>query len=391
MITRVTADTFWQARRLQSRKIKEEIEKGDFQPFGPARFEPASYGLAPYWLIDEIIQQGEISFWIGDPGVGKSTIMTALAGHVAHKKPIGTHRIIGNSNLALIAALEDYRGVSRSVRSWEHYHQVEEGRIGVINRDWDFVSNERDVAYFAEEIEAYSGELEGSIKLIVIDTLSDCFGGHSQNDDQAMMAFMHNLRMVMSHSLSDYHIAVVHHHGAQKKSGGYGSTVAWRKFDTEIWISRLASDVRQCEIKKQRNGQDGIKFQFDFQEIETEFRDDFGVFKSTKELVAIPRGKASENGAYFIEGQAAVVLNALEQITAAEGVPVRDMPDKLGVSRSAWRDAAYRLLSGSNETKRQAFSRAEKKILGHDFANKVNDLIVPKDQPKRLISINGGA
>ncbi|MEM1396051.1 MAG: AAA family ATPase [Pseudomonadota bacterium] len=399
---RISAEDFSEQQWRARRRIRDERESPS--EFIDDPFDPQFCSLKTKWLMDGLIAQDQVSVWVGDPGAGKTTIMTSIAGHYAHEMPIAGRGIDpwrekSIDSYALIYAAEDPIGVARSVMAWEQHNSVQAGKIGVVGGDFDLVSNEKDAARIAGEITDLQNHIWDEtgdevirrgrdVRLVIIDTLSDVSGGYSQNDDQAMLSLMHHAKLIAEHTR--VHVAIVHHHGASKKQGGYGSTVIWRKEDTEVWVSAQANGTRVCEIKKQRDGTTGDKLYFDFEEVEIEL-DDFGHVVKQTELVAVPRGQVGAGNHEFIEGNARVVLEALERVTADEGVPVRDMPDVLGVSRSVWRQAAYKHLKGSDAAKRQAFSRAERKIIDAKLASEISGLICPKEQPTRLVAINGGA
>jgi len=168
----------------------------------------------PEPLIEGFIQEQEAVCLYGVPNGGKSFLALDWALCVATGKPwLDTYAV--KQGPVIYMAGEGAPSLQRRVQAWCDYHKIHEINGAYFQlrplplRDEDVITEiQATLETFAEPIRGEGDEAAMSTRLIVVDTLSQFFGGGDENGPD-MALFVNNLRR-LSHD-ADTAVLIVHH------------------------------------------------------------------------------------------------------------------------------------------------------------------------------------
>lgn len=155
------------------------------------------------WLIKSLLPETGLSLLFGPSGEGKSFVAIDWACCVSTGQPWNGHRV--KQGHVLYIAAEGGAGIKKRVRAWMNHN----GHDRLPNITWylnslDF-SEEGNMEKFMRELhgryteepvyDPVTGDVIGAtsfvnIRLVVVDTLSRCFGGQEENSSTAMPVFV---------------------------------------------------------------------------------------------------------------------------------------------------------------------------------------------------------
>ena len=98
------------------------------------------------------------------------------------------------------------------------------------------------------------------LALMVIDTLARATPGANENSGEDMGTALAHCKAI--HTSTGALVCLVHHSGKDQARGARGWSGIRGATDTEIEITRQAGTVRQATVNKQRDGEDGMKLEF---------------------------------------------------------------------------------------------------------------------------------
>lgn len=253
--------------------------------FGAVRFADLDLPAKELeWLIKGIITRGEVSIWWGQPGCGKSFILTDAALGIA-RGGIVDGRWFGQrvkQGLVIYQAGEGGLGLKRRLRAYRQFHNIPPGadlpfillpsRINLWEADTD-------TDRFIEEIKAWKQFYDAPLELVVIDTMAAASTGANENASEDVGRVLQRCHRIAEQTGA--HVALVHH----TPKGG-GSERGWSGIRGNVESSieiirtndkieeeypnggRKVRDRREMWIRKQKDGEDGACWSFFLKPVE---------------------------------------------------------------------------------------------------------------------------
>lgn len=237
----------------------------------------------PTYLIDEILPEHGLTFVYGDPGAGKSFIVLDMALRLAYG--MDWHGTTAKQTGVLYIAGEGKHGLGKRVKGWRREHGLEGAEapfkllpVAVHMLDAD------SVAKLKRTITAVSAEVDFTIGLIVIDTVSRAIPGHDENKQDTMSLFVDGCADL--HDFTNGAVIGVHHSGKDKDRGMRGSTVLLGACEASVRVSKDEQTV--ClSMEKQKDDEAAGSIYMTMKKVE--WAEGFG--KSLSTLVPEKSGK----------------------------------------------------------------------------------------------------
>jgi hypothetical protein len=239
------ADSAWKSerRRLQPYSL------GELQDL-PAR----------EYLVKGVLDRGGASVLYAESNTGKSFVSIDIGMHIALGREWCGRRV-KNGKVLYIAA-EGGLGFHERVRAFQSHHNLTQDiPFYLLPSPVNFCSQAED----AEEVIREAAIL-GQVDLIVIDTLSRAMSGGNENDSGDMGSFVKYCDLIREKTKA--HILIVHHSGKDTTRGARGHSLLRAAVDTEIELTKSEDGIVTVEIKKQRDGRTGDKFNFMLDSVE---------------------------------------------------------------------------------------------------------------------------
>lgn len=204
-------------------KVKIELQYGS-----------SGYDKEQSFVIKGLLPECSLASICGPSGSYKSFLALDWACHIASGMDWDGHKV--NQGSALYVAAEGGYGVTQRVRAWELQHQINaiEGlaRLSVPVSPAD--SNHVDaVLDYCHENES---KTDHGVKLIILDTLARCYGGHDENSSKDMGGFIVGCDTIKQ--LTGASVLVIHHSGKNADNGGRGSSAWPASLDAEFRVKR---------------------------------------------------------------------------------------------------------------------------------------------------------
>lgn len=210
--------------------------------------------LPPYrWLIKNVLPASGIALLYAKPGEGKSFLAIDLAEGIAHGTEAWGHKFEPGTVVYVVA--EGFEGLGKRMEGWRSFH----GNIPAGN---NFIAypqavNFREAGEVSKFIEGVRHELlvqKNLLRLLVIDTLSQNFGGGDENSQAAMSAFVGNIQTIVAHF--GCLALVLHHTSRSSPESTRGSSVADGAADAMLLVSQQG-DGQLVTVTKQKEGESG--------------------------------------------------------------------------------------------------------------------------------------
>lgn len=353
-----------------------------------AHTKPYRHRLTPL-LIDEILALpprktfvkrllalNEMSVWYGEPGCGKSFLLTDLGLHVAHGRPWFGRRT--DSGLVIYIAAEGGGGFRRRIEAFfRHYEWADiKAPFSLIPTTVSLIVPAADTSDLLIEIKKTAARVGEKVYLVIIDTLARCLAGGSDNSPEDMNSFILNCDLIRGETGA--HVAVIHHSGKDSSRGARGHTSLRGAVDTEIEILRNAGG-NTATVKKQKDDPDGDKFCFKLSQVDLG-EDDEGETITSCIVEPIETVKGSSH--VKLSNAQKIAFDMLEKAISHEGkTPPADnhIPlNTLCVKEKTWR--TYCMSGGISESdeydaNQKAFKRAADKLLAIGLIGKWQELV----------------
>lgn len=231
-------------------------------------------------LLKGLIDLGTTVAFYGQSNVGKSFVVTDLAGHIALGKDWAGHKLKGGkAGVYIVAAeagatygkrvdaLKVRLGLEENVSFKDFPFAIHDNHINLIEKD------ENGKFLGVEKILTQVGIMESEsgvpCKLIVIDTLSAVFGGGNENSSDDMGLMMDNLLQLAKRSGAT--VLIVHHSGKDQAAGLRGHTKLIGALDSsfEVKMSQVGDRMkREIFARKQRDNEKDGSIEFNLNVIE---------------------------------------------------------------------------------------------------------------------------
>lgn len=338
-------------------------------------------------FVEGMLIEGSMAVVYGESNCGKTFFMTDLSLHVAMGK---TWRGLEVEQGGVIyCALEGSHGISNRVAAFRKYHQLEGQRLpfAIVPYSLNMLDPEADTQRLIDTIRDVAEPFGCPVKMLVIDTLARALAGGNENAPDDMGALVINTDKVRQ--ATGACVVYIHHSGKDTARGARGHSSLRAATDTEIEISREDIDAPSVAIaQKQREMEIGGEFWFKLERIE------LGTNRRNKPVASCvvtevekPSGQTGRDSKKSrLPDGASLAMRALISALSKAGAklpPTADYPrDTFAVSAGTWRDEFYQLKSGTQDTKKHAFSRAEDLLLARNIITQRNGLVWPVKRDK---------
>jgi len=199
-------------------------------------------------FVQGLLETGAMSVVYGESNCGKTFFMSDLAYHIAEGKPWRGKRV--EKGGVIYVPLEGTRGLTGRVQAYRNENNTDIDGFNIMPCGFDFLDEEGDVAEFIELLGDID-DIDGGIKIIIIDTLARAIGGGDENSGQDMGLLVKHADAIRS--ITGAHICFIHHSGKDKAKGARGHSSLRAAVDTEIEIDREdGADFSTVKIVKQR-------------------------------------------------------------------------------------------------------------------------------------------
>lgn len=222
--------------------------------------------LPPFrWMIPNVLPETGIALLYGKTGEGKSFIAIDLAEAIAHGTSAWGQKFEPGN--VLYVAAEGVSGVGKRFKGWRaHNGNLLPGKnLIVVPKAVDF-RDAKGVSEFSERLRLNLDGQKQRLRLVVIDTLSRCFGGGDENSQAAMSAFIGNIQRDIVDRFQCLAL-ILHHTPRANSETPRGSNVNDGAADTMLLVSKQ-SDGQLVTVVKQKEGEEGVSLFFRRNEVE---------------------------------------------------------------------------------------------------------------------------
>lgn len=250
--------------------------------FGAIFFNDIGVGKVQYhWVVKGVIPAGQVVITFGDSGSGKSFDTIDMDICIARGKFFGPYRT--KRGLCIYVAAEAQVGFGKRVAGYRKEHQIaddEEVPFVLLTKKPTIFKDEKEIDRLIQEclfIAKYFPELK--LVKITIDTISAVSEGMNENASESVSIMRARLDKLKDATGATVH--AIHHkpkglHGVGPR--GHGSwtadvetTIEYDKDDQHVG---LGPPMHTAIVRKQREGESGLKWQFTLPKIELGIDDD---------------------------------------------------------------------------------------------------------------------
>ncbi|MHC9235980.1 AAA family ATPase [Pseudooceanicola sp. 502str34] len=208
----------------------------------------------PY-IVKNLLWPGEVGMLAGAPGLGKTTIVAALAAHVSQGRNFGGLAV--KNSVVLYFAAEDPHGVLCRAFPYASDPSFATAPFYVVH-DAPDLTDPSCVARITALCEAKKAEHQADRALVVFDTLNRCIGDADENSSSSMGAVVGNAgRIAQSANAA---VLFVHHVGSSGSDRPRGSSAFEGNLDLLCMLNKAPENgptkVVFLTAKKQKNAQE---------------------------------------------------------------------------------------------------------------------------------------
>ncbi|WP_126716036.1 helicase RepA family protein [Escherichia coli] len=277
-------------------RLRETWERGESLIMNGGKQKitlPISWGSEGFdaqqsYVIKGLIPAESLCSTYGASGSYKSFLAISWSCHVATGMAWGGRRV--SKGAVIYIAGEGSMGVKRRVKAWEITHDKVVTDLCIVNAPVfpaspDYVEQ---VIRTAGLVQDRTGE---RVRMIVIDTLARCFGGHDENDSRDMGAFIQGCDAIKQATGAT--VLVVHHSGKDETKGARGSSAFRAALDAEFRISREHSEATAlvAACTKMKDAEEPKESAYDLKSVEV-FTDPEGEEIVSMVVIDVPRAPA---------------------------------------------------------------------------------------------------
>lgn len=209
-------------------------------------------------FVQGLLTDGALSVVYGPSNCGKTFFMTDLAFKVATGAPWRGKRV--EQGGVVYVALEGSYGLKNRIAAYKSKFGSLNGQFAMVPCAVDFFDPESNIAEFIALLKTAQEDL-GSVRLVVIDTLSRALAGGDENSGKDMGMLVKHADLIRQ--LTGAHVCFIHHSGKDEAKGARGHSSLRAAVDTEIEITRdEKEDFSRVKIVKQREMEMEKEMQF---------------------------------------------------------------------------------------------------------------------------------
>jgi hypothetical protein len=311
---------------------------------------------APQWIIKGVLPKADLIVLYGESTAGKSFAALDMACAIARGIEWRGHRVRQGRVLYIVA--EGAGGFRNRVAAYcQHYGlQPADIDIGIIAAAPNLLQRE-DALDVAKAAIA-----SGRPALVIIDTFAQTTPGANENAAEDMGKALTHARGIGTACRCP--VLLVHHAGKDASRGARGWSGIKAAADAELEVTRTPTGGRAIRTTKQKDGEDGMAWGFDLQQVNIGLDDDGDVISS---CVVVPAEAPPA-------GQVAEALRRGGAVTRAviEVVSEFAMAQTTGIEVSAIVEAAAAKLPApedrKRDTRKQRVRRAISELCNGDDA-----------------------
>lgn len=206
------------------------------------------------WLVKNMVESGTITGMFGAPASGKSFLALDLALCIASGKPFYGNNT--NKGSVVYFAGEGLNGLKRRLKAWmqsnKEFSQEVDANFYLAERACLLPDEQLDIA---EQLKTIP-----DLRLIVLDTLQRTMIG-DENSTKDMSEYIRALDY-LKQCLPNVTVLLIHHTGHGDATRARGSSVLKASLDTEVIVTKDASNVIELKCTKTKDAEEFKPFYF---------------------------------------------------------------------------------------------------------------------------------
>jgi hypothetical protein len=370
--------------------------------FGPVFWQDIERPGKDYeWVIKGVIPEREVILGFGDSQTGKSFLFSDMGMSVSRGIPYMGKKT--KQGLVVYVALEAGRGFRKRMKAYREYHKIDgDVPFVALTRRANLFSSETDIVDLIADIQGICEVYpDFPLMMVVLDTWSAGTRGSNENSGEDVSKVLE--RVYQLRDQCETSVVIVHHKPKSSATPrGHGSLTG--DLETTIEIARAdrrdkeGREVRYAKLTKQREGEDGVRWEFVLKQVVLGFDADGD--KITSCIVDLPAGsdgtveepeakgriRQTEDGRWFLPPKLTIGFLALHDALAAVGrpppahvkAPAKVLCVTLSDWRNEWESAAKKEDEDPDKLKervKKARDAAVEKLLPAEFIGKDGDWV----------------
>jgi hypothetical protein len=218
----------------------------------------------PEWIVDGLVQPGELTAIVGATSCGKSFLVQDLMSSVARGLPKWFDKDINASGLVVHINFEG-RGLSTRMKAYAKHHSTKPFPYFALEQSV-ILPDEQETDRLIRSIKNKSLAKSLPVVLVTVDTVNRALGGGDENDSKAMGTFIRSADRIRD-AFPQAGILLVHHLGKDAGRGARGHSSFSAAVGGELLIEVNADKSRTVSITKQRDWTTDTKFHFKLDQV----------------------------------------------------------------------------------------------------------------------------
>jgi hypothetical protein len=214
----------------------------------------------PEWIVDGLIQPGEVTVIYGLPKCGKSFVTQDLLAAIARKEPTWFGKEVNTFGLVVHITLEG-KGLSARMQAYAKAHALTEPMPYLCLEQSIAIPNEEDTDRLIRSIKHEALKAGLPVILVAIDTVNRALGGGDENDSKDMGSFIRQVDRIRD-SCPKAGIILVHHQGKDAAKGLRGHSSLLGAIGCSIHIEKKPNNIHIATIVDMRDGPADGQFTF---------------------------------------------------------------------------------------------------------------------------------
>jgi hypothetical protein len=316
------------------------------QRFLPVQAGQFAAGAHPGWLVKNVIPAADLIVLFGESGSGKSFMALDIAGAIARGVPWRGQR--AKQGRVIIVAAEGGAGYRGRLKAYAGLHGMDLAALDI----W-VIHAQPNMLLKDDALDVCKGILAiGGASLVIIDTFAQVMPGANENAAEDMGKALAHCRGICVATKAP--VLLVHHSGKDASRGARGWSGLKAAADAELEVSRLPTG-RMLRLSKQKDGEDGLAWGFDLDQVPVGLDEDGDVITSMvvreAQLPAVQQvGSAMKDlgpvGRAVVEAvnEMAVAQTSGLEVTAIVEAAAKRMPEPESSKRDTRKQRAKRAL-----------------------------------------------
>jgi archaellum biogenesis ATPase FlaH len=316
--------------------------------------------LSNSWAIDGLLPKDGLAIVYGTPSAGKTFLTLAISAHIASGREFAGCEVEKGGVVYLSG--EGGKGFKRrlgAVKSVFNFDMSTPFAYRTVPPDLGKADG--DAAALIAAIYEQTDRKGWRADVIIVDTVARAVTGIDENSSKDMGQFIANCDKIATEL--GVLVIGVHHSGKIAESGMRGSSALLGAADCVIAVSSDEMGLRTAKIEKQKDGEDGLTFNFRLQKV-TLGQDKKGKDVTTclvEDVTNLTKGEPKRKAVVSVPASLRLWLEIFDQTLAEAGKmarPFPDGPEVRTIDRETLRAAFYvRRGDDSQKAKNQAFNR----------------------------------